>query len=60
MICLLISDLIQSVSGITQVKWAMENRIYEGHTCSLQGKYPFIFPVHIFQHQLCSGIPRHG
>ncbi|KAF8586786.1 hypothetical protein K439DRAFT_918942 [Ramaria rubella] len=35
-ICLLISDLIQSISGITQVKWAVENRIYEGRACSVQ------------------------
>jgi len=35
-ICLLSSDLIQSISGITQVKWAMENRIYEGRACSIQ------------------------
>ncbi|KAF8579121.1 hypothetical protein K439DRAFT_1638277 [Ramaria rubella] len=34
--CLLLSDLIQSVSGITQVKWAAENRIYEGMACSIQ------------------------
>ncbi|KAF8585184.1 hypothetical protein K439DRAFT_1616137 [Ramaria rubella] len=34
--CLLLSDLIQSVSGITQVKWAAENQIYEGTACSIQ------------------------
>jgi len=35
-ICLLSSDLIQSISGITQVKWAVENRLYEGPACSIQ------------------------
>lgn len=38
-ICLLISDLIQSISGITQVKWASENKIYEGRACSIQGVF---------------------
>ncbi|KIJ46138.1 hypothetical protein M422DRAFT_46226 [Sphaerobolus stellatus SS14] len=35
-VCLLVSDLIQSVSGITQVKWAAERRLYEGQACSVQ------------------------
>ncbi|KAF8580211.1 hypothetical protein K439DRAFT_1619974 [Ramaria rubella] len=35
--CLLLSDLIQSISGITQVKWAIEGRIYEGRSCTIQG-----------------------
>ncbi|KIJ49158.1 hypothetical protein M422DRAFT_246963 [Sphaerobolus stellatus SS14] len=35
-ICLLVSDLIQSISGVTQVKWAMERKIYEGKACSIQ------------------------
>lgn len=35
-ICLLASDLVQSIAGVTQVKWAMENQIYEGHVCSVQ------------------------
>lgn len=37
-ICLLISDLIQSLAGLTQIKWAMDNMIYEGHICSIQGQ----------------------
>ena len=36
-ICLLSSDLIQSISGIIQVKWAAENRLFEGTACSIQG-----------------------
>lgn len=35
-ICLLSSDLLQSIAGVTQMKWAIENRIYEGHACSVQ------------------------
>ncbi|KAF8580351.1 hypothetical protein K439DRAFT_313672 [Ramaria rubella] len=34
--CLLVSDLIQSISGITQVKWAIENQIYESRSCTIQ------------------------
>ena len=36
-ICLFVSDLIQSISGVTQAKWAAENRIYEGPACVIQG-----------------------
>ncbi|KAF8506390.1 hypothetical protein JB92DRAFT_2832921 [Gautieria morchelliformis] len=35
-ICLLCSDLIQSISGIIQVKWAAERRLVEGTTCAIQ------------------------
>ncbi|KAF8573064.1 hypothetical protein K439DRAFT_1069414 [Ramaria rubella] len=35
--CLLLSDLIQSIAGIIQVKWAVENRIYQSRTCTIQG-----------------------
>ncbi|KIJ47474.1 hypothetical protein M422DRAFT_778100 [Sphaerobolus stellatus SS14] len=34
--CLLFADLIQSISGITQVKWAREGKIYEGMSCQIQ------------------------
>jgi hypothetical protein len=34
-ICLLASDLLQSIAGITQMKWAIENQIHEGHVCSV-------------------------
>lgn len=34
--CLLISDLIQSISGITQAKWANEGKIYVGRSCTIQ------------------------
>ncbi|KAF8580350.1 hypothetical protein K439DRAFT_1662820 [Ramaria rubella] len=34
--CLLVSDLIQSVAGLTQLKWALENRIYTGRSCTIQ------------------------
>ncbi|KAF8580212.1 hypothetical protein K439DRAFT_1637189 [Ramaria rubella] len=35
-ICLLVSDFIQSISGITQIKWAVENKIYESTACRIQ------------------------
>lgn len=35
--CLFVSDLIQSISGVSQVKWAYEGRIYAGPHCTLQG-----------------------
>lgn len=35
--CLLISDLIQSIAGIGQVKWAREKQIYDGKACVIQG-----------------------
>ncbi|KIJ56036.1 hypothetical protein M422DRAFT_23475 [Sphaerobolus stellatus SS14] len=34
--CLLFSDLIQSIAGLTQVKWAMEGKIYDGRACKIQ------------------------
>ncbi|GJJ14810.1 hypothetical protein Clacol_009078 [Clathrus columnatus] len=34
--CLLVSDLIQSISGVTQVKWASEKKIYDGRSCTIQ------------------------
>jgi len=62
-ICLLVSDLIQSISGITQVKWAMENRIYEGKSCSVQGDsfiYPLVVDGLLTQCSSSSGNPSDG
>ncbi|KAF8587787.1 hypothetical protein K439DRAFT_1614084 [Ramaria rubella] len=35
--CLLMADLIQSIAGVSSVKWAVENQIYEGRSCTIQG-----------------------